>query len=70
MINNLMNKNQNNKIIKALDKFNFPKNSTFFLHTDLTNYFPDSIKWYEKFLKLYFNKKTQSNTLYSFLKKM
>jgi aminoglycoside 3-N-acetyltransferase len=48
-----MNKNQNKKIIKTLDKFNFPKNSIFFLHTDLTNYLPDSIKWHEKCSSLY-----------------
>ena len=53
MMKNLMNKNQNKEIIKTLDSFNFPKNSIFFLHTDLTNYFPDSIKWYEKCSSLY-----------------
>jgi len=53
MMKNLTNKNQNKKIIKSLDNFKFPKNSIFFLHTDLTNYFPSSIKWNEKCSSLY-----------------
>ncbi len=53
MIKKISNKNQDDTIINCLDNFNFPKNSNFFLHTDLTNYFPNSKKWYEKCLNFF-----------------
>ena len=37
------NQNQNQKIIETLNNFSFPNNNVFFLHTDLTNYYPDQI---------------------------
>lgn len=77
MMKNLLNQSQDKKIIKSLDTFKFPKNSIFFLHTDLTNYFPSSIKWNEKcssfykLLNLYFKDHTLvvPSFTYSFCKK-
>ena len=46
-------KRQNTKIKRLLDKFSFPKNSIFFIHSDITNYNVHSKNWSEKCKNLY-----------------
>jgi aminoglycoside 3-N-acetyltransferase len=49
----MLNTKQNQNIIKTFNNFNFSNNNIFFLHTDLTNYFPNSNNWLEKCSSLY-----------------
>ncbi|MDC1077751.1 AAC(3) family N-acetyltransferase [Candidatus Pelagibacter sp.] len=44
---------ENIKIKKILDNFSFPKNSIFFIHTDISNYNISSNNWFEKCKNLY-----------------
>jgi|TARA_B110000037_G_scaffold221591_1_gene293089 aminoglycoside 3-N-acetyltransferase len=44
---------ENIKIKKILDNFSFPKNSIFFIHTDISNYDIRSNNWFEKCKNLY-----------------